>query len=158
MCSACTADTISVLTAADSVSVAVDSPIRVVLDSRDVRLPLRVAGDDVVFSDLDRAVERALEARLEPSRDSVRRRGARPLEVFVELVQARAELGDGRLNVELTARATLRERAGLYLAQTHARTNTAGVVTSAHGVFLVRQAADALAGKIADFVGASMPP
>ncbi len=158
MCSACTADTISVLTAADSTSVAFDSPIRVVLDARDVRLPLHVSGDDVVFSDLDRALERTLELRLEPSREGVRRRGARPLEVFVELVQARAELREGRLNVDLTARATLRERTGLYLAQTHARTSVAGVATSAHGVVIVRQAADALAVKIADFVAASLPP
>jgi hypothetical protein len=134
-----------------------DSPIRVSLETSGVRLPLRVAGDNVVFSELDRAVEQAIEAHLAASRELVRRRGSPPLELTVELVQARAELTDGRLLVELTTRATLRELAGVYLAQSHPRASAAGSAGDAHGVSIVRQAADTLGQKVADFVATALP-
>ncbi|HTQ05026.1 MAG TPA: hypothetical protein VMI54_14275 [Polyangiaceae bacterium] len=158
VCAACTPEAISVLAAPNSAEGANDSPLRVNVDATSVHLPLRAAGERVVFVDLDDAVRRAVDVDLAPSRELLRRRGGHPLDLLVELVAARAEQTDGRLVVYLTARATLRERAGAYVGQTHARAATAGPSAPEHGVAVVRQAADALGAKVADFVAASLPP
>jgi hypothetical protein len=157
-CSACASHSISVLAAPNSPAAPGVAPIRVVIDASSVRLPLRVAGDNVVFSDLDRALERAVDARIAASRDALARRGARPLELLLEIVQVRAENTDGRLLVEVTTRTTLREQVGPYLAQAHARASASGAAATEHGVLVVRQAVDRVAAKVAEFVATFIPP
>jgi hypothetical protein len=65
--------------------------------------PLPVAGVDVAFADLARALGHAVLRAVEPYRNGV---------LTVELVRANADYNSARLSVSLVVRATLRNRVG----------------------------------------------
>src|SRR5689334_5984090 len=82
------------------------SPLTVVVDTASVRLPMSVAGAAIAYADVDRVLEEAVYSAALPA---IARRSGRRYQLFVELVEARAEYSGGRLVVELTTRATLRD-------------------------------------------------
>ncbi len=107
---------------------AFSAPLTVVTDTRSVHLPLAVAGSTVAYSDLAQALELAVLSQAAPVLGA--RARDRRFELFLELVEARAEYSSAELIIELTVRATLRDRAGnSYVAQSYARSRVARVTT-----------------------------
>jgi hypothetical protein len=82
---------------------ATDASFEVVPRLAGARDPLPVAGSDVAFSDLARALGHAVLRAVAPYHDGV---------LTVELVRADADFNSARLSVSLVARATLRTRVG----------------------------------------------
>src|SRR5579859_5903795 len=99
-----------------------DAPLKVRVDATSAHLPLSVAGSNIVYTDVDHALEQSIRTALAvaPGRSAIA--AGRQRELLVEIVEAQAELPNGRLVVRMIVRATLRENAGnAYVAQTHAR-------------------------------------
>ena len=106
--------------------------LAVVTDTRSVHLPLVVNGSSVALSDVARALELAARSEAEPVLGA--RARERRFELFIELVEVHAEYSSGEVVVELTVRATLRDRAGnAHLGQTYARARVARVTTPDRG-------------------------
>jgi hypothetical protein len=82
---------------------ATDPTFEVVPRLAGARDPLPVAGSDVAFADLARALGHAVLRAVAPYHDGV---------LTVELVRADAEYNSARLSVSLVVRATLRRRVG----------------------------------------------
>ena len=122
----------------------------VVVDATSIRLPLSVSGAAVAYSNVDRALEEAISVGAVPVLEA---HGRGRYELFVELVEARADYSGSRLVVALTVRATLRSRTGnAYVAQTHARAAASASVTPEQGGGEVRAAARSIGAKLAGFL------
>jgi len=130
---------------------ALTPPLTVIVDSASVRLPVTVAGAAVAYADVDRVLEDAVLSASLPA--IARRGGERRYELFVEIVEARAEYSGGRLVFELTTRATLRDRNGnTYIAQTHARSRASRTVPPEGGASEVRTVAETIGTELAGWI------
>jgi hypothetical protein len=130
---------------------ALTSPLTVVIDSASVRLPVAVSGASVAYADVDRVLEDAVFSAVLPA--IARRGGDQRFELFVEIVEVRAEYSGGRLVFELTTRATLRDRNGnAYVAQTHARSRTSRTVPPEGAASEVRTAAETIGNELAGWI------
>lgn len=110
-----------------------------------------VWGSDVAYAGVDRALEEAISRAALPV--LAERGGARRYELFIELVEARADYAGNRLVVALTVRATLRNRSGnAYVAQTHAHAAVSLLAPPESGANEVRAAAAAIAAKLSGFL------
>lgn len=122
-----------------------------VVDSASVRLPVVVSGAPVAYGDVDRVLADAVFAASLPAIQ--RRGGERRYELFVEIVEVRAEYSGGRLVFELTARATLRDRNGnTYIAQTHARSRASRTAPPESGARDVRTVAETIGAELAGWI------
>jgi hypothetical protein len=127
--------------------------VRVAVDATSAHLPLAVAGASIAYSDVDRAIARAVERALAPAATDLTRRSARKLGLSIELVEAHAESTQGRVLVRLTVRATLRENTGnVYLAQTHAHASASSALPAERGALVVLNCADSIAQQLAGWL------
>ncbi len=130
---------------AASVSARTEDTLQIQVNTSSVRLPLRVAGADAAFTDVDRALHAAVQRALASTRQQMAVGNAQSYSLYVELIGARAEVSSGRITVQLTVRATLRQRKGnAYVAQTHAHANRSGAYEASLGVDTVARCADAI--------------
>lgn len=108
---------------------------RIKVDASSVQLPLVVNGAHTRYVDLDRAIETSLEQALAAGGTEVR---AQDYLLYAELIEARAEYADGRLLVQLSVRATLKQNHDtIYVAQTHAHACQAGALGADDGLSVV---------------------
>jgi hypothetical protein len=144
---------VSVLPARPSAEEDRASPLRVVIDATTTHLPLAVAGANVAYGDVDRALARAVEHALETTSQDLARRNARQLGLAVDLVEAHAEYSHDRLVVRMTVRATLRETLGnVYLAQTHAHSSASAVVAAESGARVVLDCTDSIGHQLSGWL------
>jgi hypothetical protein len=151
----CQTSVVSALSARSTSAAATDdsdTTIEVRVDATSARLPLAVAGSNIVFTDVDRALDQSIRAAF-AALSSTGTRDARPLELFAEVIEAQAEHTGDRLVVHMIVRATLREKPGnTYLAQTHARSSASGALGPDHGAALVRSCTDSIGGHLAGWI------
>ena len=139
-------------------AVSADEPLRVIVDTSSLHLPLAVVGANVTFTDLDAALAWSVERALLPIKSRLAKPNARALELHVELLEARAEETSGQLGVSLVARATLRQRAGnAYVAQTHAHARCSGAPAPSGGSQVVLQCTTAVARQLQGWLSEAVP-
>jgi len=138
---------------AQSVSARTEDALQIQVNTSSVHLPLRVAGAGTAFTDVDRALYAAVERALASTRQRVAVGNAQSYSLYVELIGARAEVNSGRITVQLTVRATLRQRKGnAYVGQTHAHANRSGAYESSLGVDTVARCADAIGTELQGWI------
>jgi hypothetical protein len=130
--------------------------LQVDVDASTVPLPLRVLGTGTRFIDLEHAlkvsIQRTLNANGLPTKDETQR-----YLLYVELVEARAEVSSGRLLVQLTTRVTLRQESGYtYIAQTHVHATATGSMVPENGRPVVLDCVSTLAAQLRGWI-TSMP-
>jgi len=114
-----------------------------------VRLPLRVSGSSVAFSDVDIALGSAVERTLAGILRHTVQADSEIYLLQIELLDARAEQSADRIFVELVTRVTLRRRLGnAYVAQTHAHARSAGTTDPTGGANAVRSCVDSVASQV----------
>lgn len=149
---ACSESIISVLSA-HSLTKRAEAPITVTVDATNVRLPMRVSGTAVAYSDVDRALARSIEVAAERALPKVGLEPGQRMSLFVEIIEARAEYAEGRLIVILDTRATLRRvRGNAYIAQTHAHVSHSGHVRLARGGPVVVACTDSIAAHLSGWL------
>ena len=130
-----------------------EDPLQVRVDISSVHLPLRVAGTDTAFIDVDRALYAAIETALSTTKSRLVQ-GATTYTLHVELIKARAELASDRVVVGLTVRATLKLKTGnVYIAQTHAHANQSSPYLPSHGADAAIHCANAIGAELQGWVG-----
>jgi hypothetical protein len=87
----------------DATAAPSDPTFEVVARVNGARDPLRVANDEIAYTDLERALGQAVIRAVPPRHDSV---------LSVELVAADARYEESRISVSMVVRATLRTRVG----------------------------------------------
>jgi hypothetical protein len=114
-------------------------PLEVVTRSDAVHDPLPVVNSDVVYGDIEAGMGHAVASATVPWAEAHAKDRPDGWQLTVELIDAGAEeQSGGRLIVRMTARATLRTRAGnVYLAQTQASCNQTGIVPAEQGAPVV---------------------
>jgi hypothetical protein len=106
-----------------------DGTFEVVARISGARDPLSVAGADVAYADLERALDEAVVHAVPPRHDSV---------LTVELVAADAGYNGARLDVSLVVRATLRTRVGnAFVGQTTVVCRDGAIVPPEAGAHVV---------------------
>ena len=130
--------------------------LQVEVDAATVPLPLRALGTSTRFIDLERAlkvsIQRTLNANGLPTQDQILH-----YLLYVELVEARAEVSSGRLLVQLTTRVTLRQESGYtYIAQTHVHATATGTMDPDGGRPVVLECVSTLAAQLRGWI-TSMP-
>ncbi len=129
-------------------------PLEIVTRSTAIPDPLPVKGSHVSYSDVEDALGHAVASATVPWAEAHRSQRPDGWQLFVELVQADAEYTDHRLQVVLSARATLRTRVGrTYLAQTHAHCHQAGVVPPEDGAPVLYTCMARLSRDLAGWLG-----
>nr|HEX4316410.1 hypothetical protein [Kofleriaceae bacterium] len=112
-----------------TVTASSDSTFEVVARISGARDPLTVAGADVAYADLERALDEAVVHAVQPRHDSV---------LTVELVAADAGYRNARLDVSLVVRATLRTRVGnMFVGQTTVVCRDGAIVSPEAGARVV---------------------
>lgn len=148
----CSESVISVLPAR-SLAQHAETPVTVAVDATSVRLPMRVSGTSVTYGDVDRALSRSIETAIARALPKLRLGSGQRLSLFVEILEARAEYGDGRLVITLDTRATLRRVSGnTYVAQTHAHARHSGHVKVAHGSPVIIACIDSIATQLSGWL------
>jgi len=130
--------------------------LQVEVDASTVPLPLRAVGSGTRFIDLERAlkvsIQRIVSANGLPTKDQTLH-----YLLYVELVEARAEVSSGRLLVQLTTRVTLRQESGYtYIAQTHVHATATGSMDPDDGRPVVLECVSTLAAQLRGWIS-SMP-
>jgi hypothetical protein len=109
-------------------------PLEVVTRSTAVSDPMPVRGSTVSYQDVEAALGIAVTTAAAPFAKSFHEHRPGGYQLTVEIMQADVELSHGRLMMAMNVNATLRSRVGrVYLAQTQARCQQAGVVEAEHG-------------------------
>jgi hypothetical protein len=127
--------------------------IEIQIDTTSARLPLVVAGSDVAFTDVDRALDESVAQAMSEPPGALAMQRAHQLRLLVELVETRAERAGERLVVHMLARATLREASGnAYVAQTQVLSSASGSVDGDRGAKVVRDCTDDLGSKLSGWI------
>jgi hypothetical protein len=156
-CGAETQTTVPLLTAAGipiTMTPPGDISLEVLTRSTAVQDPLPVIGTHVAYADLEGALGHAVSTATIPWADA--HKTARPggLQLVVDVVEATAEYGKGRLKVTLTTRATLRTRRDQdYVAQTQASCHNAGLTDPDHGAIVLYACMTRLGRDLAGWLG-----
>src|SRR5262249_3594965 len=130
-----------------------ETTLEVRVDATGARLPMAVIGSNIVFTDVDRALEQSIRDALASPSPTGATTDARPLELFVEIIEPQGGHTSDRLVVRMIVRATLREKSGnSYVAQTHARSSTSGPLGPDRGAGLVRRCTDEIGGHLAGWL------
>jgi hypothetical protein len=115
--------------------------VQVKVDASSVKIPLVVSGAHTRYVDLDVALETALVQALATGANDLPARSPQDYRLLVELIEARAEYSEGRLLVQLSVRATLKQNQGNdYVAQTHAHVRQTGLLGTDDGLSVVLDA------------------
>jgi len=126
-----------------------DPTFEVVARVAGVHDPLPVAGAEVAFVDLERALGQAVVRAVAPKHDHV---------LTVELVAGDARYAEGRLAVSLVARATLRTREGnTFVAQTQVVCRDGATLPARDGARVVWSCMARLAKDLAGWLD-GLPP
>jgi len=109
-------------------------PLEVVTRSTAVSDPMPVRGSEVSYQDVEAALGIAVTTAAAPFAGNFKEKRPGGYQLTVEIMQADVEYSHGRLVMAMNVNATLRSRVGrVYLAQTQARCQQAGVVSAEHG-------------------------
>lgn len=127
--SGCAPTKVVSLTNAIPISVSPNVPLEVTTRSSGVRDPVRVPGSTVAFAGLEESLGHAVASSVAPWAEAHRSERPDGWQLIVELIEARVDRSDERLEVVVGARATLRARLGnVYLAQTQVHCKQSGLV------------------------------
>jgi len=125
----CAPTKIVALTAAIPISASPNVPLEVTTRSSGVRDPLRVPNSNVGFAGLEESLGHAVASAVAPWAEAHRHERPDGWQLIVELIEARVDRSDERLEVVVGTRATLRARLGnVYLAQTQVHCKQSGLV------------------------------
>jgi hypothetical protein len=109
-------------------------PLEVVTRSTAVPDPLPVHGSGVSYQDVEAALGVAVTSAAAPFAQNFKEKRPGGYQLTVEIMQADVEYSKGRLVMAMNVNATLRSRIGrIYLAQTQARCQQAGLVDADQG-------------------------
>ena len=109
-------------------------PLEVVTRSTAVSDPMPVRGSTVSYQDVEAALGIAVTTAAAPFAKNFKEHRPGGYQLTVEIMQAEVEHSHGRLVMAMNVNATLRSRVGrVYLAQTQARCQQAGVVEAENG-------------------------
>jgi hypothetical protein len=135
-----------------------ETMLQVRVDATSAYLPVAVIGSNVVFTDVDRALEQSIRAAVSGQSARTATWAARPLELFAEIIEVQAESAGGRMVVGMIVRATLRANSGNpYIAQTYARSSASGPVGPEQGAELVRSCTDGVGNHLAGWLAGLNP-
>src|SRR5260370_902868 len=76
-----------------------DTMLQVRVDATSAGLPVGVVGSNVVFTDVDRALEQSIRAAVSTQSARTATWAARPVELFAEIIEVQAEYAGGRMVV-----------------------------------------------------------
>ena len=127
--------------------------LRIVVETSSVRLPLIVHGSNIYLADIDRALEGSIANAAQPIKNDLSARNAQSYVLFVEIIEAHADVSAGLLTVRLVTRVTLREKLGnTYVAQTHAHASNSEAVTPAHGSEVALKCIDSMGAQLSGWL------
>ena len=133
-------------------------PLEIVTRSTAVKDPLVVAGSDISYADLEGAMGHAISTATLPWAEAHLAQRAGGWQLFVEIIEANAEYGGGRLIVTFNTRATLRTRQEHeYLAQTQVPCREAGLTTPETGAPVVYSCMSRIGRDLASWLGSVDP-
>ncbi|MBI5531304.1 MAG: hypothetical protein HY898_01215 [Deltaproteobacteria bacterium] len=133
-------------------------PLEVVTRSTAIPDPLPVEGAPVSYADVEHSLAHAVGSATVPWAEAHRHQRPEGWQLFVELVQADAEFSDQRLKITMSVRATLRTRYGnVYLAQTHAHCQQAGLVEPERGASVIYSCMARMSRDLAGWLGGVEP-
>jgi hypothetical protein len=109
-------------------------PLEVVTRSTAVSDPLPVHGSGVSYQDVEAALGLAVTTAAAPFAQNFKEKRPGGYQLTIEIMQADVDYSKGRLVMAMNVNATLRSRIGrVYLAQTQARCQQAGLVEAEQG-------------------------
>jgi hypothetical protein len=130
----------------------------VVTRSTAVKDPLVVVGTDVAYADLEGALGHAITTATIPWAEEHVAERPGGWQLFVEVIEAKAEFDGGRLIVTMNTRATLRTRGDHdYLAQTQAPCREAGLTIPEKGAPVVYSCMSRIGRDLASWLGGVNP-
>jgi hypothetical protein len=133
-------------------------PLEVVTRSTAVKDPLIVAGSDVSYADLEGALGHAITTATIPWAEEHVAQRPGGWQLFVEVIEAKAEFDSGRLIITMNTRATLRTRQDHdYLAQTQAPCREAGLTIPEKGAPVVYSCMSRIGRDLAGWLGGVNP-
>jgi hypothetical protein len=133
-------------------------PLEVVTRSTAVKDPLVVVGTDVSYADLEGALGHAITTATIPWAEQHMAQRPGGWQLFVEVIEAKAEFDSGRLIVTMNTRATLRTRSDHdYLAQTQAPCREAGLTIPEKGAPVVYSCMSRIGRDLASWLGGVNP-